>query len=113
MGRIKSPGGKKMRSRLGRNFKCFGAWNRAEISKEEELALQQELRKENLEIMKECLEDADALLHGCHCHESRAVLATALFNKRAQQSFTLYQSYLDNVVQEMKRKEEQVRKSNA
>jgi hypothetical protein len=100
-----------MKNRLGRNFKCLGAWNRAEISREEEMALQQELRKQNLEIMKECLEDVEALLQGCHCHESLVVLAAALFNKRAQQSFTVYQSYLDNAVQEIKRKEKELIKN--
>jgi len=102
-----------MKNRLGRNFKCLGAWNRVELSLEEEYELQQELRKSNIDIMKECLHDAKELLcENCRSLETRLILATALFNKRAQQSYTIYQTYLDNLIQEMKRKEEQVRKQN-
>jgi hypothetical protein len=114
MGRIKSPGGKKMKSRLGKNFKCLGAWNRIELSLEEEYELQQELRTSNIGIMKECLHDAKELLgDNGQSLETRLILASALFNKRAQQSYSIYQTYLDNVVQEMKRKEEQVRRQGA
>jgi len=103
-----------MNNRLGKNFKCLGAWNRIELSLEEEYELQQELRKSNIDIMKECLHDAKELLgENCQSQEAKLVLATALFNKRAQQSYSVYQTYLDNLIQEMKRKEEKLRKQSA
>ena len=94
-----------MKNYLGRNFKCLGKWNRVEIDKEDEEKLQQELREKNNNIMKECLLDARELLNAnCRSFEVRTILASALFNKRAPQSYTIYQIYLDNLVQEMKRK---------
>jgi hypothetical protein len=98
--------------KFGKNFKCFGNWTRVELSPEEEHELQQELRKMNIDIMKECLHDAKELLcDNCRSMETRLTLATALFNKRAQQSYTLYQALLDNLVQQIKRKEKEINKN--
>lgn len=94
-----------MEIKFGKNFKCNGAWKRIELSLEDEYELHQELRKTNIGIMTECLHDAKVILgEDGQSQEARIALAVALFNKRAQQSYTAYQALLDTLVQQSKRK---------
>ena len=64
----------------------YPAWEEIYLSKEEEGELEEQQRAENLEVMRECLRDAKALVQEEEMKEFQSnivSLAIALFEKRA------------------------------
>lgn len=60
-------------------------WEEVVLTLEEETQAEEECRRENTQLLNECLEDAKflAIQHGINTDENRAQLAIALFEKRA------------------------------
>ncbi|MFH1650041.1 MAG: hypothetical protein ABIA93_05820 [Candidatus Woesearchaeota archaeon] len=61
----------------------YPKWEDVELSKDEEKSADDSARKQNLILMKECLEDAKILLAEPAFSENTVRVAIALFEKRA------------------------------
>lgn len=92
---------------MGQWYKDKQGFKWTEITEEEEKQLQEELRIKNLEIIKECLEDASKIRFnetstktvtvGNFLVTDEAVLvACNLFDKRATQFFSVQKAFLDD-----------------
>ncbi len=63
----------------------FPIWEEVTLSDEEETAVEDECRRENIRLLTECISDAKsvAIRYGINTDENAASLAIALFEKRA------------------------------
>ncbi|MEM4267273.1 MAG: hypothetical protein QXK37_00415 [Candidatus Woesearchaeota archaeon] len=64
----------------------YPRWEEVTLSEHEEKLVEEQSRRENLELMEECLEDAKHILHHAKLKEQQSDLvgiAIALFEKRA------------------------------
>jgi DNA helicase TIP49 (TBP-interacting protein) len=67
----------------------YPRWEDVELSEEEEKIIDENARKENIELMKECIEDAKAIINekGLNRYQTDMInIAIALFEKRASHS---------------------------
>lgn len=67
----------------------YPSWEEVELSKEEEQIVDDETRKTNFELMKECLDDAKSIMNSQNLKSfqtDQVNLAIALFEKRASHS---------------------------
>lgn len=63
----------------------YPIWEEVSLSAEEEKQIEDQCRKENFQLLDECLSDAKiiAIKHGLNTDENRVQLAIPLFEKRA------------------------------
>jgi hypothetical protein len=63
----------------------YPQWEEVFLTKEEEKQTEEQCRRENIQLMDECLQDAKTLVikSGINTDENRAQVAIALFEKRA------------------------------
>jgi len=63
----------------------FPIWEEVTLTEEEEKQVEAKCRKENYELLDQCLQDAKflAIKNGINSDENRARIAIALFEKRA------------------------------
>jgi len=65
---------------------AYPQWEEVTLTEEEEKALEQQSRQENIKLFKECIEDAKSIVIEKGLNESNAEIinaAVALFEKRA------------------------------
>ena len=68
---------------------AYPQWEEITLTEEEETAVKQESRKENISLFKECIEDAKKVMQekGLKDYQTDLInIATALFEKRASHS---------------------------
>jgi len=90
---------------LGKWFRDKKGWQWVEVTVDEAKQLQEELRKQNIEIMQECLGDAGNFMNSVE-------IAIALFDKRASAFFTIEKAYLDRKCKELREAEKDVGTKN-
>lgn len=95
---------------LGKWYKDLQGFKWAEVTEAEEKEVQAILRKKNIEIMRECITDGIVISNELREPEHQIdnidmAIATALFEKRATQFFTIEQAFLDDKIQMLKQKD--------
>ena len=85
-----------MRVLFRKNFNHSERWHTVVLGEEGLCALHDQLRRDNLEVLKQCLDDAVEIGHA----EGKTEMAIALFSKLADAKFTRISATLDEMVEE-------------